>query len=178
MERCVWSSDVCSSDLCVAETKDSIFIEAEVTTENGVGVARIEDFHSNIVYAAKDKEILFRKEKTAESITSAAAFDFDSVTVQDMVQYAKTVPVSELACVKEMIEMNCALSAEGEKGVGLGIWKTLSAFRQKGALGDDMMYAAQKLTCCAMDARLAGLPFPAMSIVGSGSHGKIGRAHV
>ena len=70
-------------------------------------LARIEDFHSNIVYAAKDKEILFRKEKTAESITSAAAFDFDSVTVQDMVQYAKTVPVSELACVKEMIEMNC-----------------------------------------------------------------------
>ena len=53
-------------EICVAETKDSIFIEAEVTTENGVGVARIEDFHSNIVYAAKDKEILFRKEKTAE----------------------------------------------------------------------------------------------------------------
>ena len=34
-----------------------------------------------------------------------------------------------------------------------------------------MIYEAQRLTCSAMDARLAGLPFAAMSIVGSGSHG-------
>ena len=88
-----------------------------------------------------------------------------------MVDYAKTVPIAELSCVKEMIAMNCALSAEGEKGVGLQIWKTLAAFRNRGAVGDDMIYAAQRLTCSAMDARLAGLPFPAMSIVGSGSHG-------
>lgn len=73
--------------------------------------------------------------------------------------------------MKEMIAMNFALSAEGEKGVGLQIWKTLAAFRNRGAVGDDMIYAAQRLTCSAMDARLAGLPFPAMSIVGSGSHG-------
>lgn len=158
-------------EISVDETKDSIFIEAEVTTENGVGVARIEDFHSNIVYAAKDKEVLFQAERTAKQVDRAAAFDFDAVTVEDMVRYAKDVPLAELDCVKDMIEMNCALSAEGECGVGLGVWKTLSAFRQKGDLGDDMMYAAQKLTCCAMDARLAGLPFPAMSIVGSGSHG-------
>ena len=93
------------------------------------------------------------------------------MTVADMVDYAKNVPIEELDCIKGMIEMNCQLSAEGEKGVGLGIWKTLSAFQNKGALGSDMIYAAQKLTCSAMDARLAGLPFAAMSIVGSGSHG-------
>ena len=115
--------------------------------------------------------MLFQAERTAKQVDRAAAFDFDAVTVEDMVRYAKDVPLAELDCVKDMIEMNCALSAEGECGVGLGVWKTLSAFRQKGDLGDDMMYAAQKLTCCAMDARLAGLPFPAMSIVGSGSHG-------
>lgn len=43
--------------------------------------------------------------------------------------------------------------------------------RAKGVLGDDMISRAQHLTTAAMDARLAGLPFPAMSIVGSGSHG-------
>ena len=155
----------------VDETKDSIYIFAEVTTTKGVGLCRIEDFHANIVYVAKDDEVLFEAEKKEAAAAKADVIDFAAVTVADMVDYAKNVPIEELDCIKGMIEMNCQLSAEGEKGVGLGIWKTLSAFQNKGALGSDMIYAAQKLTCSAMDARLAGLPFAAMSIVGSGSHG-------
>ena len=155
----------------VDETKDSIYIYAEVTTTKGVGLCRIEDFHANIVYVAKDDEVLFEAEKKEAAAAKADVIDFEAVTVADMVDYAKNVPIEELDCIKGMIEMNCQLSAEGEKGVGLDIWKTLSAFQNKGALGSDMIYAAQKLTCSAMDARLAGLPFAAMSIVGSGSHG-------
>ena len=155
----------------VDETKDSIYIYAEVTTTKGVGLCRIEDFHANIVYVAKDDEVLFEAEKTEAVAAKADVIDFEAVTVADMVDYAKNVPIEELDCIKGMIEMNCQLSAEGEKGVGLGIWKTLAAFQNKGAVGNDMIYAAQKLTCSAMDARLAGLPFAAMSIVGSGSHG-------
>ena len=155
----------------VDETKDSIYIFAEVTTTKGVGLCRIEDFHANIVYVAKDDEVLFEAEKTEAAAAKADIVDFEAVTVADMVDYAKNVAIEELDCIKGMIKMNCDLSAEGEKGVGLGIWKTLSAFQNKGALGSDMIYAAQKLTCSAMDARLAGLPFAAMSIVGSGSHG-------
>ena len=155
----------------VDETKDSIYIYAEVTTTKGVGLCRIEDFHANIVYVAKDDEVLFEAEKTETTAAKADIIDFEAVTVADMVDYAKNVPIEELDCIKGMIEMNCQLSAEGEKGVGLGIWKTLAAFQNKGSLGNDMIYAAQKLTCSAMDARLAGLPFAAMSIVGSGSHG-------
>ena len=155
----------------VDETKDSIYIYAEVTTTKGVGLCRIEDFHANIVYVAKDDEVLFEAEKIEATAAKADVIDFEAVTVADMVDYAKNVPIEELDCIKGMIEMNCQLSAEGEKGVGLGIWKTLAAFQNKGSLGNDMIYAAQKLTCSAMDARLAGLPFAAMSIVGSGSHG-------
>ena len=155
----------------VDETKDSIYIFAEVTTTKGVGLCRIEDFHANIVYVAKDDEVLFEAEKKEAAAAKADVIDFEAVTVADMVDYAKNVPIEELDCIRGMIDMNCQLSAEGEKGVGLGIWKTLSAFQNKGALGSDMIYAAQKLTCPAMDARLAGLPFAAMSIVGSGSHG-------
>ena len=155
----------------VDETKDSIYIYAEVTTTKGVGLCRIEDFHANIVYVAKDDEVLFEAEKKEAAAAKTDVIDFEAVTVADMVDYAKKVPIEELDCIKGMIEMNCQLSAEGEKGVGLGIWKTLAAFQNKGAVGNDMIYAAQKLTCSAMDARLAGLPFAAMSIVGSGSHG-------
>lgn len=157
-------------DIKADETKEGIYILAEIRTSEGVGVCRIEDFHANIVFVAKNDTVLFQAEQT-KAAEQQHAFDFEAVTVSDMVDYAKTVPIAELSCVKEMIAMNCALSAEGEKGVGLQIWKTLAAFRNRGAVGDDMIYAAQRLTCSAMDARLAGLPFPAMSIVGSGSHG-------
>ena len=157
-------------DIKADETKEGIYILAEIRTSEGVGVCRIEDFHANIVFVAKNDTVLFQAEQT-KAAEQQQAFDFEAVTVADMVDYAKTVPIAELSCVKEMIAMNCALSAEGEKGVGLQIWKTLAAFRNRGAVGDDMIYAAQRLTCSAMDARLAGLPLPAMSIVGSGSHG-------
>lgn len=158
-------------EIHVDETKESIFIEAEITTTKGVGLCRIEDFHANIVYVARDNEVIFEKEKT-EAAAEGHGFDFEAVAVADMVNYAKNVPIADLDCIRDMIEMNCRLSSEGERGVGLRIWKTLSTFQQKGALGgNDMIYAAQKLTCSAMDARLSGLPFAAMSIVGSGSHG-------
>nr|WP_294681301.1 L-serine ammonia-lyase, iron-sulfur-dependent, subunit alpha [uncultured Anaerotignum sp.] len=154
----------------VDETKESIYIYAEVETSEGVGVCRIEDFHANIVFVAKNDTVLFAAaEKKAEE--KQQAFDFEAVTVADMVAYAKNAPLADLRCIKDMIDMNCALSAEGERGVGLQIWKTLAAFQSKGEVGKDMIYAAQRLTCSAMDARLAGLPFAAMSIVGSGSHG-------
>lgn len=157
-------------DIKADETKEGIYILAEIRTSEGVGVCRIEDFHANIVFVAKNDTVLFQAEQT-KAAEQQQAFDFEAVTVADMVDYAKTVPIAELSCVKEMIAMNCALSVEGEKGVGLQIWKTLAVFRNRGAVGDDMIYAAQRLTCSAMDARLAGLPLPAMSIVGSGSHG-------
>ena len=130
-------------DIKADETKEGIYILAEIRTSEGVGVCRIEDFHANIVFVAKNDTVLFQAEQT-KAAEQQHAFDFEAVTVADMVDYAKTVPIAELSCVKEMIAMNCALSAEGEKGVGLQIWKTLAAFRNRGAVGDDMIYAAQR----------------------------------
>ena len=153
----------------VDKSKEEIYILAEVETDKGTGKALIEAKHSNITKVWKDGEVIFEAEtKAAEA---EKPFPFDTVTVADFVDYVKTVPSEEIAFVQDMIDMNCALSAEGAKGAGLSIGATLDAFRAKGVLGDDMISRAQHLTTAAMDARLAGLPFPAMSIVGSGSHG-------
>lgn len=157
-------------EIVVDESKDGIYIQAEVRTQKGKGIVRIENFHSNITYVAKDKIVITENDSVAAA--SSASFDFDHVTVADMVAYAKSVPIWKLDFIQDMIDMNCRLSAEGEKGVGLRLWDTLASFRKRGELGEkDMIYEAQRLTCSAMDARLAGLPYPAMSIVGSGSHG-------
>lgn len=154
----------------VLTEKEGIFIEAEVTTTRGIGFARIKDTHSNIVFVSGNEEILFQKEENAGNSTEAT-FDFDTLTIEDLVNFARTVPLSEIDFLQEMIEMNCRLSEGGAEGAGLALGHTMEIFRRKGVLGEDMIYSAQALTCSAMDGRLGGLSLPAMSIVGSGSHG-------
>lgn len=159
-------------EIFIAKEKETIYIQAEVTTTRGVGIARIEDIHDHFTYVAKDDQVILMGEQKGKTKTKEIV-DFDSITIADMVDYVSSVSIDELYFIKDMMAMNCKLSQEGETGVGLGIGTTLDAFRKKGVLGKDMIYEAQRLTCSAMDARLAGLPFPAMSIVGSGSHGII-----
>ncbi len=156
-------------EVIVDESKENVYVQADVRTTKALGIVRIEDLHDNITYVAKNDIVIF--DGNHASKTESATFDFDAVTVADFVAYVKSVPVWRLDFIKDMIDMNCKLAEEGEKGVGLNVWKTLTAFRKKGELGNDMITEAQRLTCSAMDARLAGLPFPAMGIVGSGSHG-------
>lgn len=157
-------------EIIIAQDKEAIYVQGEITTTRGVGIARIEGIHDNITYAAKNDEILFQTKKGME-MEKREVVPFDSITIEDMVEYAASVSIQELDIIEEMIEMNCKLSQVGAVGVGLAISSTLDAFREKGVLGNDMIYDAQRLTCSAMDARLSGLPNPAMSIVGSGSHG-------
>lgn len=157
-------------DSTVAEGLDYIYIEAKVTTDLGVGEARIEQTHGNFVYVANDNEILLQQEaKTTE--TSEEELHFDDMTIADMVEYAKTVDLEEILFLRDMVEMNTILSEEGAKGTGLQLGCLSATKHGVELMGDGLLATAQNLTCSAMDARLAGLPFAAMSIVGSGSHG-------
>ena len=151
---------------------DKIYIDALVKTSKGSGRAIIEEFHWNITKVYENNNLLFESDQTTTTATNDT-LDFQSLTIEKLFDYCKTVPIDEISFLEDMITMNETLSQEGAKGVGLAIDKTLSAYRQKGCIGEDMIYDAQRLTCNAMDARLAGLPFPAMSIAGSGSHGII-----
>ncbi len=157
-------------EIVIVQDQEAIYVQGEITTTRGVGIARIEDIHDNITFVAKNDEILFQTNKGVET-EKKEVVPFDSITIGDMVEYAASVSTGELDVIKEMIAMNCKLSKVGGVGVGLAISSTLDAFREKGVLGNDMIYDAQRLTCSAMDARLSGLSDPAMSIVGSGSHG-------
>ncbi|WP_317855088.1 serine dehydratase subunit alpha family protein [Chakrabartyella piscis] len=166
--------DITDGDIAVAKEiavestvdgdKDFIWIAAKITTDLGVAEAHIAQTHGNFVYLAKDGEVLFQKELTEEA--EVADLNFDAITIADLVDYAKNVDLEEILFLRDMIEMNVFLSEKGAVGTGLGLGVMDMMF-----MGEGVLAQAQKLTCSAMDARLAGLPYPAMSIVGSGSHG-------
>lgn len=160
-----------SVDISVDPSKEEIYLLAEVETDRGVGKALIETLHSNLTKVWRNGKLIFSNELGKKD--ACVSFPFDVVDIGDFVSYAETVPDKELLFLQDMIDMNCRLAEAGEEGVGLHIGKVANSFRQKGMIGQDVYYAAQHLTMCAMDARLSGLPYPAMSIVGSGSHGII-----
>lgn len=149
---------------------EQIYIGALVETTKGTGRAIIENFHWNITKVYQNDTLVWEGGKTPLT-PNQEPLDFDTLSIQTLFDYCKTVPIEDISFLEDMIAMNERLAKEGAKGVGLAIEKTLGVYRQKGIVGEDGISHAQRLTCNAMDARLAGLPFPAMSIAGSGSHG-------
>lgn len=152
----------------INEKEDNIYIRSEVFTKKDKGVAVIQNFHDNIIYLERNAEILLAKQ---EEYKKEDEFPFDWLTIEEMYQFANGIEAQKIAFLQEMVDMNLDLAKEGERGVGLGISKNLKEYEKEGLINQDMVSKAQELTCNAMDARLAGLPFPAMSIAGSGSHG-------
>ncbi len=149
--------------------KETIYIFAEAIGSEATGKALIEGLHSNITTVWCDDTEIFSAQ--AQCNTESTTFPFDTFTIEDFYSYVSTVPIEEIAFLQDMIDMNGRLAEAGKAGTGLAIGKTLSAFLQKGLVQNDTILQAQLLTTAAMDARLSGLPLPAMSIVGSGSHG-------
>lgn len=154
--------------VAIAEDEPEIYIRATARCKGVTGTAVIRKFHNHFVLLQRNEEILFQQDA---SEASSLDIDFDALTVEALYEYCKTVPYEEISFLEEMITMNRELAQAGAMGVGLKIKDTLESYRKIGVLSDDIIYAAQRLTCNALDARLAGLPLPAMSIAGSGSHG-------
>jgi len=151
------------------DTEPDIYIRAEVETSLGQGVAVIKKRHTNFTYLEKNGEVLFDAGDEAENPDGDRSIgDF---SIGELFEFCRAVRLEDIAFVYGLVEMNRSLSREGSEGAGLKIAQSLDEFGGRGLVGDDVIYYAQRLTCDALDARLAGLPHPAMSIAGSGSHG-------
>lgn len=78
-------------DIKADETKEGIYILAEIRTSEGVGVCRIEDFHANIVFVAKNDTVLFSG-RADKGGGTAPCLCFEAVTVADMDVMQKPFP--------------------------------------------------------------------------------------
>ena len=167
-------------DVEMAEITSRIFIEAIVTAEEGEAAVTIRDTHTNIVRITENGSVVYEKEAQEEGqaggLTDAKDSELPLVhryTLAELHNYALTVPAEELSFIREAFAMNMALCQAGLESPKTSNARYLLAENGGRIISDDEQKTASLLCNGAIEARVLGLPEPAMSITGSGAHGII-----
>ena len=164
----------------MAEITSRIFIEAIVTAEEGEAAVTIRDTHTNIVRITENGRTVYEKEAQEEGQAGGLTDVKDSelplvhrYTLAELHNYALTVPAEELSFIREAFAMNMALCQAGLESPKTSYARYLLAENGGRIISEDEQKTASLLCNGAIEARVLGLPEPAMSITGSGAHGII-----
>lgn len=150
-----------------------IYLRAVVSGESSSCEAIIQHSHTNLVYLARNGEVLrdTRAPQTASAEAESAAIH--GYTLHELLRYAETVDAAEIDFIREAFRMNLALLEEGLASPRAGFAAALLAANGGERISEDERATAQLLCSGAIEARVIGLSRPAMSITGSGAHGII-----
>lgn len=156
----------------MSEITSRIFIEATVTTEEGSACVTIRDSHTNIVSIRENGCVVFEAPAQVQGGEEALPL-VHRYTLAQLHDYALHVPVDELDFIRRAFELNMALCQAGLASgrTTFGPW----LLRANGGrlISNDERKTASLLCNAAIEARVLGLPEPAMSVTGSGAHGII-----
>ncbi|MBQ6059396.1 MAG: serine dehydratase subunit alpha family protein [Clostridia bacterium] len=155
-----------------------IYIQATVETDTDKAVVTIRDSHINVTRIERNGEILFETEAehaadTTEMDAAAACHEIHNYTLAELLRYAETVPIEEIAFVGKAYEVNLSLFQEGLSSPRTTFASALLAMNGGEIISSDEKNTASLLCNAAIEARVLGLDKPAMSITGSGAHGII-----
>lgn len=150
--------------------ESELYIEAIVTTEKGYGRAIIKHTHTNVVLVESNKGVLYKREEQGcqgENTIYRDEAEFKKLKIADLIEYVEQMPKEASQIVNNGIELNTKLSDAGlERPIGIGV----GYYMQKGASRNIISYLMAR-TAAAVDARMYGLPIPAMAVAGSGNQG-------
>lgn len=153
-----------------------IFIEATVKTHTDECTVTIKDSHTNIVRIVANGKVEFEAEaEEKENLDGqpGGGHEIHSYTLEQLVDYAKTVPLSEIEFIQDAYKVNMELFNEGLNSSRTTFARYLKKVNGDKIISDDVLKTAQLLCNAAIEARVIGLDKPAMSITGSGAHGII-----
>lgn len=156
----------------MTEITSRIFIEAEVETDTDTACVTIRDAHTNIVKITENGKTVYEKPYTAAEESHAEPL-IHRYTLAQLHDYALTVPAEELTFIRKAFELNYALCQAGIASPKTTYARCLLEANDGQMISDDEQKTASLLCNAAIEARVLGLPEPAMSITGSGAHGII-----
>ena len=156
----------------MTEITSRIFIEAEVETDTDTSCVTIRDAHTNIVKITENGKTVYEKPHTAAEESHAEPL-IHRYTLAQLHDYALTVPAEELTFIRKAFELNYALCQAGIASPKTTYARCLLEANDGQMISGDEQKTASLLCNAAIEARVLGLPEPAMSITGSGAHGII-----
>lgn len=156
----------------MTEITSRIFIEAEVETDTDTSCVTIRDAHTNIVKITENGKTVYEKPHTAAEESHAEPL-IHRYTLAQLHDYAQKVPAEELTFIRKAFELNYALCQAGIASPKTTYARCLLEANDGQMISDDEQKTASLLCNAAIEARVLGLPEPAMSITGSGAHGII-----
>ena len=155
--------------VAVKESDDPLYVEVLAEAAGDAARVVIRHEHTHIVLRELNGVAVYTD---TSSTDDPAVAPTPPMTLEELVDFAINVPLGEIEFMQEAVDLNCALSQEGQNGkYGLRIGATLYAQVQQGILADDLMTLAMRLSSAASDARMDGAMLPAMSNCGSGNQG-------
>ena len=157
----------------LAQTDLKLFVKATVEAFGHSAFALIEYDHDNISSSGFDGTIESSvKAKDEISDTEQKSTLDYSLTVKEILEFARNVAYEDISFILESRTLNLALAQEGLKGNhGLKVGYAISRSQNREVFGGDFLSYAMSLTAAASDARMAGCTLAAMSNSGSGNQG-------
>ena len=161
--------------MALGEISSRIYIHVTLTTDDGTATVTIRDAHTNIIEITENGRVVFsQKQKVGESAAKEESIPLiHHYTLRQILYYVKTVSTDELRFIGKAYDLNLALFDEAIKNRRTTFAHYLYKKNGQQIISSDEQLSASLLCNAAIEARVLGLPHPAMSITGSGAHGII-----
>ena len=158
-----------TAEFAVKQSQSCCIFDISVTVKSGEhsALVRIAGHHTNVVHIQHDGNDLVKQE-IAEEQTAPSGADRSLLTVENIIEFAECVKLSD---VREMIERqinyNTAIAKEGLKNdYGARVGKLLLKY-----FGDSVYNRARAMAAAGSDARMNGCSLPVVIVSGSGNQG-------
>jgi L-cysteine desulfidase len=152
------------------DKKAGLYIDVTVKSRSGTARAVLEGGHTNLVRLEKDGTPLVDAAASGPGGRGHAYRErLREMTISGMIDLLDGLDREDLAYLRRGVEMNLALAEVGKQLGKVGHF--VADLVSKGLLVDDVLSTSKILTASASDARMAGLPYPAMASGGSGNQG-------
>jgi len=131
----------------------------------------ISEGHTNITHLARDGESIIESHPHGGSDPTAYRKVLKKMGMEEILREVIGIDDETRRYIRNGIEMNMAIS---EKGIG--VKRTayqIQKMKEEGVVAEDLMYIVKLRVAAAVDARMAGLPYPVMTSGGSGNQGVV-----
>ena len=159
----------------LAPDQSGLYVKCVLHTAKDSAVCIIQDAHTNIVYLARNGEILFEKHSQSQDGPGNDIVDtLKEMKLSEIRTLVDTMEANELEFLLDGVEMNEALAAYSETTpTGVGIADTLRKELGSPLFSNDLLNRILLKVSSAAESRLDGCPLPTMSSSGAGTKGLV-----